>query len=1069
MATADTLELDETLEYDPAVLYHKATLHIHVPKTPPPDDLPRSTCPSGDSSTSAQETLSDQVKDAIEDVHAGVNDDGDYNSRVDAWVSLIASSPERDQAFYGESHAPFRHGYENVPFYAVVTLPSSPELNRTQAISFLVPTLTESPHLSLTADVAYINGSDLLEREKSRRSSSLPTGLGLSNSINSSGHKTMLNGDIQHRSSSSKSTATLSGMVAPANGKLGMMAARDSPLASDTSVVPLWSTTFKPTLALDPSHNSTSVDQTTERVWIGRDSRRGCWVGVWEFAGPIPFVPSNLASPRLCLTITITFRDDPRIADLLERTSTSATAGSAKKTSFQDILQEEDEYIVESLDDVNLLAGLSKSFQAPPLHLPASRLPAPLAPSATSGRRLSRFSLALPGVASADAPIHPIMRRSLRRLMDIKSVITVRMRTVPCPVDGLERRDNVAVEASLGAEARNETNGLIMCVEVEGAGEAGDMREQFQIDDIQIKVSPGAAGLGDVEVRRVADFHCTDDDDRFPLFVSHNEQHNFLYAVTFTSEAAQQSFTRFAQTTETVSAVPIEVASSPSQRFTARFDDSGPNWEAEEQAVNANAGSHNVWIRNVSIVIKGRPRYLESSNGGYHVADTEASSSGPWFPTRSFASTWNSKLDISPFAVRAPPKHARFTQPDQPPPIQTALSAGQRASHAHQSTSIKRAIVSPAAIDSERIAGSKRHTVASLASLARTAPAVLRPRPQAELVTESNGIGSILRAPVVASSSAASAAARFFSLPSSESQDKDGRASMEWNTRSNTPIASMQRGTTPGATVQTVSTAIQPTSDVRSSVLSELKRDSWRQTGAAGAIEAQPATNLPAPTVDHSKNGQKLEKAASDEEIIMTVSLLPLRSVKSSKTRHAQLKVAEPVSPQHPIGRRSNTTFELPSPSEDAPDAALDDDVDVAATADQGSVDVKDVHGWRAPRIGLLDVFLIEVFVLNRSTQVKRFTVGMPVGCAGSSVVALGGNAASTSPVKRDDDSMASLVALENDVRIGPLLPNSCASVRLRFLAIRPGSHALEQLRVVDVATGLETRLRQPLWVTVQG
>lgn len=49
-----------------------------------------------------------------------------------------------------------------------------------------------------------------------------------------------------------------------------------------------------------------------------------------------------------------------------------------------------------------------------------------------------------------------------------------------------------------------------------------------------------------------------------------------------------------------------------------------------------------------------------------------------------------------------------------------------------------------------------------------------------------------------------------------------------------------------------------------------------------------------------------------------------------------------------------------------------------------------------------------------------------------------------------------------------PLAPNSCASVRLRFLAMRPGSHALEDLRLVDVGTGLETRLRQPLWVNVE-
>lgn len=49
-----------------------------------------------------------------------------------------------------------------------------------------------------------------------------------------------------------------------------------------------------------------------------------------------------------------------------------------------------------------------------------------------------------------------------------------------------------------------------------------------------------------------------------------------------------------------------------------------------------------------------------------------------------------------------------------------------------------------------------------------------------------------------------------------------------------------------------------------------------------------------------------------------------------------------------------------------------------------------------------------------------------------------------------------------------PLAPNSCASVGIRFLAIRPGPHVVDALRVVDVADGSETRLERPLWVVVE-
>lgn len=52
--------------------------------------------------------------------------------------------------------------------------------------------------------------------------------------------------------------------------------------------------------------------------------------------------------------------------------------------------------------------------------------------------------------------------------------------------------------------------------------------------------------------------------------------------------------------------------------------------------------------------------------------------------------------------------------------------------------------------------------------------------------------------------------------------------------------------------------------------------------------------------------------------------------------------------------------------------------------------------------------------------------------------------------------------------RLRPLTSNTCASVRMRFLAVRPGCHVLDELRLVDLATGLETRLEQPLTVIVE-
>ena len=36
------------------------------------------------------------------------------------------------------------------------------------------------------------------------------------------------------------------------------------------------------------------------------------------------------------------------------------------------------------------------------------------------------------------------------------------------------------------------------------------------------------------------------------------------------------------------------------------------------------------------------------------------------------------------------------------------------------------------------------------------------------------------------------------------------------------------------------------------------------------------------------------------------------------------------------------------------------------------------------------------------------------------------------------------------------------------MLAIHPGPHVLEELKIVDLSDGSETRLKRPLWVVVE-
>lgn len=67
-------------------------------------------------------------------------------------------------------------------------------------------------------------------------------------------------------------------------------------------------------------------------------------------------------------------------------------------------------------------------------------------------------------------------------------------------------------------------------------------------------------------------------------------------------------------------------------------------------------------------------------------------------------------------------------------------------------------------------------------------------------------------------------------------------------------------------------------------------------------------------------------------------------------------------------------------------------------------------------RIKLLDVFMVEVFVLNRGNEVKRFTIGLP---------------SSQSNQSESDDRVANIVALDQDIRIGYAISLLCVCILL--------------------------------------
>lgn len=112
----------------------------------------------------------------------------------------------------------------------------------------------------------------------------------------------------------------------------------------------------------------------SSRVWVGREGgeeSNGSWIGVWEFKGVVgmlflffllssftnecciyynsAYCKSNLIEPRLCVTVTITFRDDLRLEELLESLASSSTATTLNNDKSL-ALDDDDEYMIESFD-----------------------------------------------------------------------------------------------------------------------------------------------------------------------------------------------------------------------------------------------------------------------------------------------------------------------------------------------------------------------------------------------------------------------------------------------------------------------------------------------------------------------------------------------------------------------------------------------------------------------------------------------------------------------------------------------------------------------------------------------
>lgn len=117
-----------------------------------------------------------------------------------------------------------------------------------------------------------------------------------------------------------------------------------------------------------------------------------------------------------------------------------------------------------------------------------------------------------------------------------------------------------------------------------------------------------------------------------------------------------------------------------------------------------------------------------------------------------------------------------------------------------------------------------------------------------------------------------------------------------------------------------------------------------------------------------------------------------------------------------------------------------------------------------------LDVFTLDIFVFNQSGWPRR----LEVTCPGER---RRGKGRKENEERRRRSVMGGglarkmgypgVLAMDSRVRIGPLRPSSCQSVRMDFLAVSPGVHSIDTLTLTDVETGFAMNLRAVMDIVV--
>ncbi|KAJ6539624.1 TRAPP trafficking subunit Trs65-domain-containing protein [Mycena capillaripes] len=812
------------------------------------------------------------------------------------------------------------------------------------------------------------------------------------------------------------------------------------------------------TLLLASIWGQNASDDSQEAFTLLWSEEEEMWVAVYRLALTVAFLRLAVSDPLLCLTVSATLRDRPQtlsrpnhplalfLASVDFLPAATAPASPTSPTATNGIPGADappTEPMLSGLPEINLLEGLGAgpSFAPAALGLPTARLgsvsrlklftlqplaprtppPAPSpSPLTAIGRSQSQLSASGPGPAT--------LRKSFRKTLPTVSGFRVRMRTVfvPSVLLPLTETQTTDEEAETDEErdrleAGTDERTVVLCVELENSGESG-RTVGFEVEKVDVKIG----GNDDAGARAVlvgwGNVGGKDSGSVFPMRVGASEQYNLLYAVSF-----------------------------------LRSPD-----EALAMGLIKDSGAQEMSQRAVTICIFGRPYLASSPSSSFPpTTPTAASSSSPSYPTRTFCSKWNCVLDLSSQPHPEPEDDPQDGDVQlQIPSVLPEPASPFPSTPRVRSDSLINLLSPPPSTTPLSATPVKRHTLPGGQAIVAARALGLKSvgtgqgyRASTSMLNPLNNANKERDAPPHPPRSSSynnnqytppSVSALAHTLPRSPTTYQAPRLSVDPDYQPPIPMTPAYPSYPTRSAMPPTPPAVMAHSHSQGGVGGGMVGRSVeirRERGMAMGTGAMGVPPTPGPVVSVGGGGGGFyglgsSASASDLAIHREEDEYEYEHEHEHETdggQHAPVRTGEAIVVS--VGLVASGVRRVGE--------------NLGKTLD-GTRGGDELH-----RIYPLDHFTLDVFVFNQSEWTRRFEVSCPDRRRGRAR-----NPGEKAP-------SPGIVPLDNRVRIGPLLPAACQSVRMEFLAVTPGVHSITTLTLTDVESGYSMNLRSVMDIVV--